>query len=83
MRGFNDILAEALASYNRVTRGDVIRRMSDDDLADMFLAHDDQTFRHCPSDDEAMKCREDGRELECHDCWLQWLDGEVKVDGEP
>ena len=57
------------------TNADRIRAMTDEELARMFLLHDDNVYRHCPSDTIAEYCQEKP-EIECcdcNDCWLDWL----------
>lgn len=57
------------------TNADRIRSMSDEELAEMFLTHDEQLYRHCPSDTFAEYCQVKPC-VECCDCkacWLDWL----------
>lgn len=57
------------------TNADRIRAMTDEELAKLFLAHDEQLYRHCPSDKRAEDCYADlGKAFDaCEKCWLDWL----------
>lgn len=65
---------------NPLTNADRIRAMTDEELAEMFLAHDEQYYRHCPSDVIAEYCQvKPGVEsCDCKDCWLDWLRQEAE-----
>lgn len=74
MSGFNDILSEALARYNRKTRADAIRNMTDDALAGLIVrSFYDENFG-CPInrfEDGKIRCHV--YDNECEACWLDWL----------
>lgn len=66
--------------FNQMTNGDRIRRMTDEELADIVF---------CPYDtagdpEEIMPCIKDGFESDfvgpdkCHDCMMKWLQEKVK-----
>lgn len=62
------------------TNADRIRSMTDEELAELFLAHDEQLYRHCPSDKRAEDCYADfGKAFDaCEKCWLGWLKAPVE-----
>lgn len=62
-----------------MTNADRIRSMTDEELAKMFLLHDDHVYRHCPSDTYAEYCqvKPAGECCDCDKCWLNWLRQEV------
>ena len=82
---FNTILAEALAKDKKVpTNADRIRAMTDEELAEMFLTHDEQLYRHCPSDTFAEYCQVKPcvECCDCKSCWLGWLKQEANDVGQ-
>lgn len=65
------------------THGDELRDMTDEELAKMFFLHDDQVYRHCPSDTLAEYCEVKlaSECCDCDKCWLDWLKQEVSDNG--
>lgn len=64
--------------FKPMTNADRIRNMSDEELAE-FLLEVNSTIQHCMIYD----CKyEDEREGLCKDCFLEWLQAEVKEGGE-
>lgn len=63
-----------------LTNADRIRAMTDEELAKMFLSHDDQVYRHCPSDTWAEHCQVKPASecCDCDKCWLDYLKQGVK-----
>ena len=57
------------------THFDSIRNMTVEEMAEMFLEHDEHFYRHCPTDEIADKCRENAsvQSLNCKQCWLDYL----------
>lgn len=68
---FNDILHEALKAFDRKTRADLIRSMSDEELAELFARND---CGYCRIHDF---CFARGFELACEAAWLAWLQEEL------
>lgn len=67
-----------------MTNADRIRAMTDEELAEMFLDHDEQMYRHCPSDALAECCQVelDIEWADCKDCWLGWLKQEANNENQ-
>lgn len=63
----------ACPSYRRMTNGDRIRAMTDEELADLFIEkHDDENYFACPVRFFCGCSRSD-----CMVCFLDWLKQEV------
>ena len=76
-----DATAFAYAEKKKpIINADRIRSMTDEELAELFLAHDEQLYRHCPSDKRAEDCYADfGKAFDaCEKCWLGWLKAPVE-----
>ena len=62
-----------------MTNADIIRAMSNEQLAKMFIQHDFHTYQHCPTDSYAENCqRLPGTKCDCQKCWVDWLAQEVR-----
>ena len=55
----------------KITNGDVLRQMSNEELADYMS----DTDVHACMKDDTRHCNED---WDCHRCWLEWLNSEVE-----
>lgn len=69
-----DDIGKRSETLKRKTNADCIRAMTDEELAEMFLTHDEQLYRHCPRDTFAEYCQA----KPCKACWLDWLRQEAE-----
>ena len=61
------------------TNADTIRNMSDEELAE-FLVYTQSTIKECMIG--VADCKHENTDKDCKDCFLEWLQAEVKDGAE-
>lgn len=67
----------SLDHWKPMTNADRIRNMSDEELAE-FLVKVNSTIQDCM----VIDCKCENTDRDCKDCFLEWLQAEVKEGGE-